>query len=105
MLVTISPKLNMPSFMGYLKGKNSLMIFDKSFNLRCNFGNRKFCCEGYFVNTIGQNEATIRKYIQQQKKYDIRQDKLTKTPSRGRQRGKWTELEQRENQCYIGASK
>ena len=63
--------------MGYLKGKSSLMIFDKHANLKYRFGNRKFWAEGYYVSTVGLNEATIRKYIQQQEKQDIMQDKLT----------------------------
>ena len=63
--------------MGYLKGKSSLMIFDKHANLKYRFGNRKFWAEGYYVSTVGLNEATIRKYIQQQEKQDIMQAKLT----------------------------
>ena len=63
--------------MGYLKGKSSLTIFDKHANLKYRFGNRKFWAEGYYVSTVGLNEATIRKYIQQQEKQDIMQDKLT----------------------------
>ncbi len=77
MLVSIPPKISVSNFMGYLKGKSSLMIFDKHANLKYKFGNRKFWAEGYFVSTVGLNEATIRKYIQQQEKHDIMQDKLT----------------------------
>lgn len=77
MLVSIPPKLSVSSFMGYLKGKSSLMIFDKHANLRYKFGNRKFWAEGYFVSTVGLNEATIRKYIREQEKNDIVQDKLS----------------------------
>ena len=77
LLVSIPPKLSVSSFMGYLKGKSSLMIFDKHANLKYRFGNRKFWAEGYYVSTVGLNEATIRKYIQQQEKQDIMQDKLT----------------------------
>ena len=77
MLVTIPPKLSVSSFMGYLKGKSSLMIFDKHANLKYKFGNRKFWAEGYFVSTVGLNEATIRKYIREQEKQDIIQDKLS----------------------------
>lgn len=77
MLVSIPPKISVSSFMGYLKGKSSLMIFDKHANLKYKFGNRKFWSEGYFVSTVGLNEATIRKYIQQQEQHDIMQDKLT----------------------------
>lgn len=77
MLVSIPPKISVSSFMGYLKGKSSLMIFEKHANLKYKFGNRKFGAEGYYVSTVGLNEATIKKYIQQQEKNDIIQDKLT----------------------------
>ena len=77
MLVSIPPKISVSSFMGYLKGKSSLMIFDKHANLKYKFGNRKFWAEGYYVSTVGLNEATIKKYIQQQEKHDIMQDKLS----------------------------
>ena len=59
MLVSIPPKISVSSFMGYLKGKSSLMIFDKHANLKYKFGNRKFWAEGYYVSTVGLNEATI----------------------------------------------
>ena len=62
--------------MGYLKGKSSLMIFDKHANLKYKFGNRKFWAEGYYVSTVGLNEATIKKYIQDQERHDIMRDKL-----------------------------
>lgn len=65
------------SFMGYLKGKSTLMIFDRHANLKYKFGNRHFWSEGYYVSTVGLNEATIKKYIQDQEKYDIMQDKLS----------------------------
>ena len=74
--VAIPPKLSISSFMGYLKGKSALMIFDRHANLKYKFGNRHFWSEGYYVSTVGLNEATIKKYIQDQEKYDIMQDKL-----------------------------
>ena len=77
LLVSIPPKISVSSFMGYLKGKSSLMIFDKHANLKYKFGNRHFWSEGYYVSTVGLNEATIKKYIQDQEKYDIMQDKLS----------------------------
>ncbi|WP_446471216.1 IS200/IS605 family transposase [Xenorhabdus stockiae] len=77
MLVSIPPKISVSSFMGYLKGKSSLMIFDKHANLKYKFGNRKFWSEGYYVSTVGLNEATIRKYIREQEKSDLLQDKLS----------------------------
>ena len=87
MLVSIPPKYSVSSFMGYLKGKSALMIFDKHANLKYKYGNRHFWAEGYYVSTVGLNEATIKKYIQDQEKSDIMQDKLsvkdTRTPSRG----------------------
>ncbi|CDL82751.1 IS200/IS605 family transposase [Xenorhabdus szentirmaii] len=77
MLVSIPPKISVSSFMGYLKGKSSLMLFDKHANLKYKFGNRKFWSEGYYVSTVGLNEATIRKYIREQEKSDLIQDKLS----------------------------
>lgn len=67
----------MSSFTGYLKGKSSLMIFDKHANLKYRFGNRKFWAEGYYASTVGLNEATIAKYIREQEKHDIALDKLS----------------------------
>lgn len=77
MLVSIPPKMSVSSFMGYLKGKSALMMFDKHANLKYKFGNRHFWAEGYYVSTVGLNEATIRKYIQDQEKHDIAMDKLS----------------------------
>ena len=65
-------------FMGYLKGKSSLMIFEKHSNLKYKFGNRNFWATGYYVSTVGLNEATIRKYIREQENEDKMEDKLTK---------------------------
>mgnify|MGYP000044754263 CR=1 FL=1 len=77
LLLSIPPKMSVSSFMGYLKGKSALMIFDRHANLKYKFGNRHFWSEGYYVSTVGLNEATIKKYIQDQEKYDIMQDKLS----------------------------
>lgn len=77
MLVSIPSKMSVSSFMGYLKGKSALMTFDRHANLKYKFGNRHFWSEGYYVSTVGLNEATIKKYIQDQEKYDIIQDKLS----------------------------
>ena len=76
-LVSIPPKISVSSFMGYLKGKSALMIFDKHANLKYKYGNRHFWAEGYYVSTVGLNEATIRKYIEEQEKHDIMMDKLS----------------------------
>ncbi|KIS04411.1 IS657, transposase, IS200 family [Streptococcus equi subsp. zooepidemicus Sz12is] len=63
MLVSVPPRLSVSSFMGYLKGKSALMMFDKHANLKYKFGNRHFWAEGYYVNTVGLNEATIMSSI------------------------------------------
>ena len=77
MLVSIPPKLSVSQFMGYLKGKSALMIFDKHANLKYKFGNRHFWAEGYYVSTVGINEDTIKKYIREQESHDIAMDKLS----------------------------
>ena len=77
MPVSIPPKYSVSQFMGYLKGKSSLMIFDKHANLKYKFGNRHFWAEGYYVSTVGLNEATIAKYIREQEAHDIAMDKVT----------------------------
>ena len=77
MLVSIPPKISVSQFMGYLKGKSVLMIFDKHANLKYKFGNRRFWSEGYYVSTVGLNKATIKKYIQEQEKHDVAMDKLS----------------------------
>lgn len=76
LLLSIPPKYSVSSVMGYLKGKSSLMIFERHANLKYQFGNRHFWSIGYYVSTVGLNEATIRKYIQDQEKEDILHDKL-----------------------------
>ena len=77
LLLSIPPKTSVSSFMGYLKGKSALMMFDRHANLKYKFGNRHFWAEGYYVSTVGLNEATIKKYIQEQEKADIALDKLS----------------------------
>ena len=74
MLVKIPPKISVSSFMGYLKGKSSLMIFDNYANLKYKYGNRHFWAEGYYVSTVGLNKATIKKYIQEQEIEDRMKD-------------------------------
>ena len=74
MLVKIPPKISVSSFMGYLKGKSSLMIFDNHANLKYKYGNRHFWAEGYYVSTVGLNKATIKKYIQEQEIEDRMKD-------------------------------
>ena len=77
MLLAIPPKYSVSSFMGYLKGKSALMMFDKHANLKYKFGNRHFWSEGYYVSTVGLNEATTAKYIREQEAHDIALDKLS----------------------------
>ena len=77
LLLSIPPKMSVSSFMGYLKEKSALMMFDKHANLKYKFGNRHFWAEGYYVSTVGLNEATIRKYISDQEKHDIAMDRLS----------------------------
>ena len=77
LLLSIPPKMSVSSFMGYLKGKSALMIFDNHANLKYKYGNRRFWAEGYYVSTVGLNEATIKKYIAEQDKHDIALDKLS----------------------------
>lgn len=78
LLLSIPPKYNVSSFMGYLKGKTANMIFDHHANLKYKFGNKNFWSTGYYVSTVGLNEATIAKYIREQEKADQVEDKLTK---------------------------
>ena len=77
MLLSIPPKIAVSTFIGYLKGKSALQMFDKHANLKYKFGNRHFWAEGYYVSTVGLNESTIKKYIQDQEKADIALDKLS----------------------------
>ena len=68
--------MSVSSFMGYLKGKSAMMVFDKHADLKYKFGNRHFWASGYYVSTVGLNEATIAKYIREQEKQDQIEDKL-----------------------------
>ena len=76
-LVSIPPKYSVSSFMGYLKGKSAMMIFDRHANLKYKFGNRNFWATGYYVSTVGLNQKTIEKYIREQDKHDQLMDKTT----------------------------
>ncbi len=77
MLVKIPPKMSVADFMGYLKGKSSLMIFDQHANLKYKYGNRHFWCRGYYVDTVGRNEKVIQEYIKRQLEEDERIDQLS----------------------------
>lgn len=77
MLVSIPPKLSVSEFMGYLKGKSSLMIFDQFANLKYRYGNRQFWCRGYYVDTVGRNKKIIEEYIRNQLTEDKNYEQLT----------------------------
>ena len=77
MLVMIQPKISISAFMGYLKGKSALMIFDRHANLKYKYGNRHFWCRGYYVDTVGKNKKAIEEYIRNQLTEDIANDQIT----------------------------
>ena len=77
MLVEIPPKVAISGFMGYLKGKSSLMIFDRHANLKYKYGNRHFWCRGYYVDTVGRNKKVIEEYIKNQLQEDIAADQIS----------------------------
>ena len=77
MLVSIPPKYSVAQLMGYLKGKSSLMIFDRHANLKYKYGNRHFWCRGYYVDTVGRNKKAIEEYIRNQLQQDIAEDQIT----------------------------
>ena len=77
MLVSIPPNLSVSQFVGYLKGKSSLMIFDRHANLKYKYGNRHFWCRGYYVDTVGKNAKKIEEYIRNQIQSDWEYDQMT----------------------------
>jgi putative transposase len=77
MFVRIPPKISVSSFMGYLKGKSSLMIFDRHANLKYKYGNRHFWCKGYYVDTVGRNAKVIQEYIKNQIQEDIAYEQMS----------------------------
>ena len=77
MLVMIPPKESVSKFMGYLKGKSALMIFDRHANLKYKYGQRSFWCRGYFVDTVGKNKTAIRQYIRNQLEEDYTKDQIS----------------------------
>ncbi|MGW8047699.1 IS200/IS605 family transposase, partial [Staphylococcus shinii] len=77
MLVSIPPKLSVSQFVGYLKGKSSLLIFDRHAHLKYRYGNRKFWCKGFYVDTVGRNKKVIENYIRNQLQEDIVVEQLT----------------------------
>ena len=77
MLVSIPPKISVSQIVGYLKGKSSLMIFDRHANLKYKYGNRHFWSRGYYVDTVGKNEKKIAEYIQNQLREDMMEDQIS----------------------------
>ena len=77
MLVEIPPSLSVSQFVGFLKGKSALMIFDRHANLKYKYGNRHFWCRGYYVDTVGRNEGAIKEYIKNQLQEDIIADQIS----------------------------
>ena len=77
MLVSVPPKYSVAQIVGYLKGKSSLMIFEKYANMKYKYGNRHFWCRGYYVDTVGKNKKAIAEYIRKQLQEDIGYEQLT----------------------------
>ncbi|HBI6990206.1 TPA: IS200/IS605 family transposase, partial [Clostridium perfringens] len=77
MLVEIPPKMSVSSFVGFLKGKSSLMIFEKFANLKYKYGNRHFWCRGFYVDTVGKNKKAIEEYIRNQEQEDMIADQIS----------------------------
>ena len=77
LLVSIPPKMSISGFMGYLKGKSSLMIFQRFGNMKFAYRNREFWCKGYYVDTAGKNTKAIKEYIKNQLKQDRENDQLS----------------------------
>ena len=77
MLVRIPPKIAVSNFMGYLKGKSSLMIFERHANLKYKYGNRNFWAKGFYVSTVGLDTKKVQEYIRDQEKEDMIQDNLS----------------------------
>ena len=77
MLVEIPPKMSVSSFMGFLKGKSSIMIYQRWENMKYKYRNRSFWCRGYYVNTVGKNTKKISEYIQNQLREDEMSEQLT----------------------------
>lgn len=87
MYVSIPPKICTSSFMGYLKGKSRLIIFERHSNLKYKYGNRHFWCTGFYISTVGNNKTAVYRYVENQLKEDMMTDQLTikeyKAPFKG----------------------
>lgn len=77
MLVSIPPYLSIAQFVGFLKSKSTLMIFDRHANLKYKYGSRSFWCRGYYVDTVGKNERIIQEYIKNQLQEDNMNDQIS----------------------------
>ena len=77
LLLSIPPKYSVSNFMGYLKGKSAMMIFERHGNLKYKFGNRNFWATGYYVSTVGNNKSAVYRYVENQLKEDMMSDQLT----------------------------
>ena len=77
LLLAIPPKMSVSSFVGYLKGKSSLMLFQRFGNMKFAYRNREFWCKGYYVDTVGKNTKVIKEYISNQLKHDQEEDQLS----------------------------
>ena len=77
MYVSIPPKLSVSGFVGFLKGKSALILFERHANLKYKYGQRHFWCRGFYVDTVGRNEKAIAEYIQNQEKEDMISDQIS----------------------------
>ena len=77
MYVSMPPKISVAGFVGFLKGKSTLIIFERHANLKYKYGNRHFWCRGYYVDTVGRNEKAIAEYVRNQEKEDMMEDQIS----------------------------
>ena len=77
MYISIPPKVSVSSFLGYLKGKSTLIIFERHSNLKYKYGNRVFWCRGYYVSTVGKNKKAVEQYVRNQLEEDMMTDQIT----------------------------
>ena len=75
--VSIPPKMSVAGFVGFIKGKSTLIIFERHANLKYKYGNRHFWCRGYYVDTVGRNEKAIAEYVRNQEKEDMMEDQIS----------------------------
>ncbi len=75
--VSIPPKMSVAGFVGFIKGKSTLIIFERHANSKYKYGNRHFWCRGYYVDTVGRNEKAIAEYVRNQEKEDMMEDQIS----------------------------